>query len=214
MFAEQKLNYAELTTHMISAFIERYATIFPQLPSAYPWDITEGLEQIIRELQKYLSGEFEIREGVAVHRSARIEQNVILKAPVIVGANCSIGANAYIRGPVFIDEAVNIGAGCEIKQSVIFSQTAIAHFNYIGNSIIGSRVNFEAGAVAANHYNERKSKLISVVYKNEVIETNVVKFGALVGDDARIGANAVLSPGTLLEAGTIVGRLQLVEQLR
>ena len=109
---------------------------------------------------------------------------------------------------------MKIGAGCEIKQSIIFSETAIAHFNYVGNSIIGSNVNFEAGSVAANHYNERKDKTISVLYNGNVIQTNVEKFGSLVGDDSKIGANAVLSPGTILSKNSIVGRLELVEQAK
>jgi acetyltransferase-like isoleucine patch superfamily enzyme len=40
----------------------------------------------------------------------------------------------------------------------------------------------------------------------------VSKFGALIGDHCRIGANAVLAPGALLAPGTVVGRTQLVDQ--
>jgi acetyltransferase-like isoleucine patch superfamily enzyme len=35
----------------------------------------------------------------------------------------------------------------------------------------------------------------------------------LVGDDSKIGANAVLSPGTILEQNFIVDRLELVKQI-
>jgi acetyltransferase-like isoleucine patch superfamily enzyme len=45
-----------------------------------------------------------------------------------------------------------------------------------------------------------------------MIDTGVSKFGALVGDGSRIGANAVIAPGALLERGSIVGRLQLIDQ--
>jgi UDP-N-acetylglucosamine diphosphorylase / glucose-1-phosphate thymidylyltransferase / UDP-N-acetylgalactosamine diphosphorylase / glucosamine-1-phosphate N-acetyltransferase / galactosamine-1-phosphate N-acetyltransferase len=89
----------------------------------------------------------------------------------------------------------------------------LAHFNFIGNSIIGSNVNVEAGAVTANHYNERADKQIEVLYKGEIIKTNTHKFGALIGDGCKIGANAVLSPGTLLVKNTIVKRLEMVEQV-
>ena len=44
------------------------------------------------------------------------------------------------------------------------------------------------------------------------ISTGMHKFGSIVGDGCRIGANAVPSPGTLLRPGTIVRRLELVEQ--
>jgi len=125
----------------------------------------------------------------------------------------SIGANAYLRGPIILDQKVHIGAGSEIKQSIILMGTAVAHFNYVGNSIIGSDVNFEAGSVAANHYNERENKIISVKVGAAIIDTGVKKFGSLVGDGSRIGANAVLSPGTILAKASIVKRLELVEQL-
>jgi hypothetical protein len=42
--------------------------------------------------------------------------------------------------------------------------------------------------------------------------TDVEKFGALVGDGSKIGANAVLSPGTILAPDTVVKRLELIEQ--
>ncbi len=53
---------------------------------------------------------------------------------------------------------------------------------------------------------------MTVILDGQLIETGVTKFGALVGDDCKIGANAVLSPGTILAKGTVVGRLQLVDQ--
>ncbi len=179
-----------------------------------PWQITDNLSEILLEMIGACGSDYSVNEGVAVHKSAVIEQNAVLKPPVLIGEHVSVGANAYIRGPVFLDRSVHIGAGCEIKQSVIFAGTAIAHFNYIGNSIIGSNVNFEAGAVAANHLNEREDKIITVIIDGNIINTGVKKFGSLVGDGCRIGANAVLSPGTILKKGFIVKRLELIEQVK
>ena len=99
-----------------------------------------------------------------------------------------------------------------MKQSVICAHSAIAHFNFIGDSLIGQRVNMEAGAVIANHFNERENKLITVMVDGQPVDTGVTKFGALVGDDCKVGANAVLSPGTILAKGTVVERLSLVKQ--
>ena len=115
---------------------------------------------------------------------------------------------------MFLDTKVSIGPGCEIKSSIIARETAIAHFNFIGDSLVGREVNFEAGAVIANHYNERENKRIFINVNNEIIDTGQDKFGALVGDRSKIGANAVLSPGTLLRPGSIVKRLELIEQFK
>lgn len=195
-------------------FIKDFSLIFPGQINLQPWEITNNLKEIIEELILQLDDNYTINDGIAVHKTALIENAVVLKRPVIINENCVIGANAYFREGVYLDQSVKIGPGCEIKNSIICSGTAIAHFNYIGNSIIGRNVNFEAGAIAANHYNERISKRIFVLYQSEVIDTSVEKFGSLVGDNSKIGANAVLSPGTILEKNTVVKRLELVEQYK
>ena len=105
-----------------------------------------------------------------------------------------------------------VGISCEIKTSVLMENSAIAHFNFVGDSIIGKNVNIEAGAVLANHFNEREDKTIYIWDSGKRISTGIHKFGSLVGDNCKIGANAVLSPGTLLKPSTIVKRLELIEQ--
>jgi UDP-N-acetylglucosamine diphosphorylase / glucose-1-phosphate thymidylyltransferase / UDP-N-acetylgalactosamine diphosphorylase / glucosamine-1-phosphate N-acetyltransferase / galactosamine-1-phosphate N-acetyltransferase len=195
--------------------IENYISSFSKDFSGdkQPWKITNSLPSIITDLIVELNNDFIITGGVAIHITATVEAGAVLKPPVIIGKNCFVGAHAYLRGGVFLGNDVKIGPSCEIKSSIIFNATSIAHFNFIGDSIIGGNVNFEAGAVTANHYNERTDKQIEVLYNGELIKTNTHKFGALVGDNCKIGANAVLSPGTLLEKNTIVKRLELVEQI-
>lgn len=197
----------------IGNYIARAATVLPGVSGKQPWEITSDLEAIICGLIEKCGSDFTVNDGIAIHKTAVIEQHVVFKRPVLIAENVFVGANAYLRGPVLLDNNVHIGPGCEIKQSVIFSETAVAHFNYIGNSLIGSHVNFEAGSVAANHFNERENKVISVRYENEKINTGIKKFGSLLGDGCRIGANAVLSPGTILPKMFIVRRLELIEQV-
>ena len=193
----------------------RYLSYFPRqlqtLPAA-PWEIARDLPEIIREAIAGLPPEFAVAGDQAIHQRATVEAGVTFGGPIIVEAGCYIKANAYFRAGVWLGEDVTIGPGCQIKSSLICARTAIAHFNYIGNSLIGADVNFEAGSITANHFNERADKAISILLDGKRHPTGVTKFGALVGDGSRIGANAVLSPGTILLPGTIVGRLQLVDQ--
>jgi acetyltransferase-like isoleucine patch superfamily enzyme len=51
------------------------------------------------------------------------------------------------------------------------------------------------------------------VVGKRLVATGVDKFGALIGDASRIGANAVTTPGTILPPGSVVRRLQLVDQV-
>ncbi len=199
---------------LIEDFIIGFSSLFPEQQGWQPWEVIECLKEIIHVRLLQLGDDYEISDEVAIHKTAVVEQGAVLKSPAIIGPNCVVGAHAYFREGVFLDHSVKIGPGCEIKSSIIGSGTAIAHFNYVGNSVIGRYVNFEAGSIAANHYNERVDKRISLLYRGEVIDTGVEKFGSLVGDGSRIGANAVLSPGTILERNSIVRRLELVEQLK
>lgn len=196
----------------LTAFLQRFEHSPFYDPAILPWQILQNLSNLIKQYQAQLDDNF-FRQGEAlIHSSARIESGVTLKGPMVIGPNCFIGAHAYLRGGVFLDEKVSIGPGCEIKSSILYAGSAAAHFNFVGDSIVGSQVNFEAGAITANHYNERVDKRIFVSFAGERQDTGVVKFGALIGDGSRIGANAVLSPGTILSPGSIVGRLELVEQ--
>ncbi|MCY7409410.1 MAG: hypothetical protein LH473_03995 [Chitinophagales bacterium] len=198
----------------IEEFIIAFDTSFKKNNLHDPWEITNQLKTILNELLPNCKKEFIIENGIAIHQSAVIHERAILAAPVIINANCFVGANAILRGGVFLGNESVIGSGCEIKSSIIMNYSSIAHLNFIGDSIIGSNVNFEAGAICANHYNERKGKKISVFYNAEIINTGIEKFGSLVGDHSKIGANAVLSPGTLLKKNTIVKRLELIEQVK
>lgn len=195
-------------------FIAGFSLAFPAQKDLLPWEITCDLVAILPRVIAALNSDFQIQDGVAIHRSATIESGVILKPPVIIHEHCFVGAHAYLRSGVYLGHHTTIGPGCELKSSIILDHSAAAHFNFIGDSIVGSYVNFEAGSILANHYNERSDKRIRVAHGPDILETHSEKFGALVGDRCRIGANAVLSPGTVLPPQTIVGRLQLVEQVK
>jgi UDP-N-acetylglucosamine diphosphorylase / glucose-1-phosphate thymidylyltransferase / UDP-N-acetylgalactosamine diphosphorylase / glucosamine-1-phosphate N-acetyltransferase / galactosamine-1-phosphate N-acetyltransferase len=198
----------------IENYIENIKATFPQSENLQPWEIIDDLDNCMLPLIQKLNDDFIIENNIAIHKSAIVEQGVIMKGTIIISENCFVGANAYLRGPIFLSKGVKIGPSSEIKQSIIFDKTTIAHFNYIGNSIIGENTNFEAGSICANHYNEREDKSIFIKHNDQIIDTKTEKFGALVGDNSKIGANAVLSPGTILEKNSIVRRLELIEQIK
>ncbi len=196
----------------IDAFISRFSSLILQ-KDKQPWQIIRDLPAAINSLLEKCGNEYSVTNGIAIHTTAIVEEGAVLKAPLIIGKNSFVAAHAYIRGGVLIDENVTIGTGCEIKSSIICNNSSIAHFNFIGDSIIGSFVNVEAGAITANHFNERENKEIQVIFKGELINTRIEKFGSLIGDHSKIGANAVLSPGTLLPQNAVVKRLELIEQV-
>jgi len=194
------------------AYLKNFLANFPELEKDLPWNIVAAVQNTIQQKIKTLSADFKIKQDVAIHKKAQIEENVTLKGPIIVSNGCFIGAHAYMRGGVYLGEKSIVGPGCEVKSSLIMSGSALAHFNFVGDSLIGSYVNMEAGSIIANHYNERLDKTIHVMLNKKKTKIEVTKFGALVGDHSKIGANAVLSPGTILLPESVVKRLELVEQ--
>lgn len=196
----------------LAPYIEQFPILFPELQKELPWDIPSNIERILIKKIKTLSADYTIKGETAIHKTARIEEHVILKGPIIISEGCFVGAHAYLRGGVFLGKQGVIGPGCEVKSSFILHHSALAHFNFVGDSLLGSMVNLEAGSIIANHFNERSDKTIYVLINGKKTPIEVTKFGAMVGDQTKIGANAVLSPGTILEPKSVVKRLELVEQ--
>ncbi len=181
--------------------------------SLVPWDAAANVAELITPVLPALPDSFRRDGERAVHETATVHPSAVISGPVIIGAGAVIGPHVSLRGGVYLGAGCTIGPSSEVKSSWVFEDAALAHLNYVGNSVIGHGTNIEAGAVLANHFNERGDKTISVVVDGVVERIAPRKFGAAVGPGARIGANAVTTPGTILPPGAVVGRLELVDQL-
>jgi len=159
-----------------------------------------------------LGNHYQTKSQIAVHRTATVEPGAIIKGPAIIGPDCFVAATAYLRGGVFLDQRCIVGPGCELKTTFMFRGSKIAHLSFVGDSILGADVNIEAGAMIANYRNECVDKLIRISTKAGIIDTGVDKFGTLIGDDTRIGANAVVAPGAIIAPGFRLARLGLIDQ--
>jgi len=134
-----------------------------------------------------------------------LEPSAIIKGPALIGKGCEIRQGAYLRGNVVVGDHCVIGHNTEIKNSILMDYTEAGHFNYIGDSIIGSYVNLGAGSRLANlefRSSENKRDMLFPRILMEVdgkeIHTGRSKFGAVLGDYVEVGCNAVLSPAVLL----------------
>jgi NDP-sugar pyrophosphorylase family protein len=197
---------------LTSAYVRRWSAFSYGGDEAPPWSITHAAPALIRKAITTLGSDYRLDGEVAVHASAEIESGAMIKGPAIVGPRSFISASALIRGGVFIDEDCIVGPAVELKTTFMFSGSKAAHLNFIGDSIIGSDVNLEAGSMVANYRNELSDKTIRIVHGDQVIDTGVEKFGALIGDGTRVGANAVIAPGAVLGRNARVPRLGLVDQ--
>lgn len=195
----------------VTDFVGRWKTSpFARVRDA-PWSITQVAEVHIRRALKGLGAGYRREGEIAVHETATVESGAVLKGPLIIGPRVFVAAGGYLRGGVFLDEDCIVGPSCELKTTFMFAGSKVAHFNFVGDSILGSGVNLEAGSIVANYRNELADKAIRIVRDGAVIETGVTKFGVLAGDGVRIGANAVVAPGAILDPDAIVPRLGLAD---
>ena len=195
---------------LVAAFPASWLAFYAGLA---PWHLTARSRDLITKRIGDLGDEYRIEGLVAVHRDAVVEPGAVIKGPAIVSAGCFIATGAYLRDGCWLDKGCVVGPGAEVKSSYLFAGTKLAHFNFVGDSIVGEAVNCEAGSIVANHRNEWADPRIILTTDTGRIETCATKFGAIIGDQSRIGANAVLAPGTLLRPHSVVGRLTLVDQV-
>lgn len=192
----------------LSEFVASFsASPLAQWSSCAPWDITGQAEHFVRRLLGTLPmAEFTVSDEVAVHRTATVEAGAVLKGPLILGAQCFVAAGAYLRGGNWVAERCTFGPGAELKSSFAFAGTKLAHFNFVGDSILGADVNLEAGSIVCNYRNERADKEVLVCLGSALHRTGCQKFGAVIGDHSCIGANAVVAPGALLLPSSDISR--------
>lgn len=135
-------------------------------------------------------------ELISIGYGTVIEPGVYIKGPCIIGQNCSVRHGAYLRGNVLAGDKCILGHDSEFKNAILMNGACAAHFAYVGDSILGNRVNLGAGTICANLRLDRGS--IAIRVNGEHIQTGLRKFGAILGDDVQIGCHAVTNPGTLL----------------
>lgn len=133
---------------------------------------------------------------ISIGEGSSIGPGVCIEGPAFIGKNCNIRHAAFLRSYVLIGDHTTIGHASEVKHSVILSYSALPHFNYVGDSILGNRVNLGAGAVCANTRLDKQE--IKVVIEGKKISTGLKKFGAIIGDDSMLGSHVVTNPGSFL----------------
>ncbi len=142
---------------------------------------------------------------IFIGKGTRLEPSVMIQGPAVIGEDCDIRQGAYIRGNVMVGDRVVIGHATELKNSVLMDHTEAGHFNYIGDSIVGSHVNFGAGSKLANlqlrsgdEKREGRINPIQIPLDSGMLNTGMEKLGAVVGDNVELGCNAVVCPGALI----------------
>lgn len=176
----------------------------------YPWQALAGIKDFVLELGPTLpKSEYEeVAEHVWVARDAHVFESAYLGAPLIVDHEAEVRHCAFIRASAVVGKGAVVGNSTELKNVILFDKAQVPHYNYVGDSILGTGAHMGAGAITSNLKSDRT--LVIVRAEREAIETGIKKFGAALGDHAEVGCNSVLCPGSVIGQNTTVYPLSRV----
>lgn len=189
----------------LPASLARFAPHFAA--EAPPWDWLKKIGAACAAIEGNTAGR-EIPPGVRIegqvwlHPDIKLPTYATIIGPVWIGAKCDIRPGAFIRGNVIAGEGCVLGNACEFKNCLLMDRVAVPHFSYVGDSILGNGAHFGAGVICSNLRLDQQP--IVVRAGDATYETGLRKFGAIVGDAAEVGCNAVLNPGTVLGRRALV----------
>jgi UDP-N-acetylglucosamine diphosphorylase / glucose-1-phosphate thymidylyltransferase / UDP-N-acetylgalactosamine diphosphorylase / glucosamine-1-phosphate N-acetyltransferase / galactosamine-1-phosphate N-acetyltransferase len=142
---------------------------------------------------------------------ARIEPGAYLEGPAYIGPGVVVRHGAYVRENVVMLAGSVLGHASEAKNSLFLPQAHAPHFNYVGDSILGQRVNLGAGTKLSNlgilsdkDVATGKRPSITITINDQTYDTGLTKLGAILGDGVQTGCNAVLNPGCLVGRNTLI----------
>jgi len=170
----------------------------------YPWEVLPKIKVFIEQLGPYLPPEvYEKRgENIWVAKSAKVAPTACINAPCIIDEGAEVRHCAFIRGSVIVGKNAVVGNSTELKNALLFDGVQVPHYNYVGDSILGYKSHFGAGAITSNVKNDKSN--VVVKFPLGQVDTGLRKFGAIVGDNVQVGCNSVLNPGTIIGRNTSV----------
>jgi NDP-sugar pyrophosphorylase family protein len=139
---------------------------------------------------------------VFIHPTVRLPPTATIIGPAWIGPETEIRPGAFIRGHVIAGARCVLGNACEFKNCLLLDGVQVPHFSYVGDSILGNGAHLGAGVILSNLRLDQKT--VTLRLPAGTVDTGLKKFGAILGDRAEVGCNAVLNPGTLLGPRALV----------
>jgi NDP-sugar pyrophosphorylase family protein len=182
----------------------------PYIEGVPPWQVLDDLPDLLARIGATLDEAYvQLGLQIWVHRTAQLAKDAHILAPCIIDEGAIVRPQAYLRGSVWVGKGAMVGHASELKNTILLQHAAAPHFNYVGDSVLGAYAHLGAGAVLSNLRQDKSPVVVQIGGARH--PTNRRKMGALVGDFAEIGCNAVLNPGTVVASHAVVRPLQSVK---
>jgi bifunctional UDP-N-acetylglucosamine pyrophosphorylase/glucosamine-1-phosphate N-acetyltransferase len=159
-----------------------------------------------------------LRGRTHIGRGARIDDGVVLvdtavgegaeirpycvAAESVIGPGATVGPFAHLRPGSDLGPDVHVGNFVETKKTRIGRGSKAGHLTYLGDAVVGEKVNIGAGTITCNYNGYEKSR-------------TVIEDGAFIGSDSqlvapvRVGRQAVVAAGTTVTADVPEGALAI-----
>ncbi|MDA2937505.1 sugar phosphate nucleotidyltransferase [Acidobacteria bacterium AH-259-A15] len=196
--------HTKLAIHMVEGWT----------PITYGWHLLDVVDLLLAHLPARTEGAIE--EGVVlkgqVHVGAEslVRSGAYIEGPMWIGRHCAIGPNCYLRGPTSIGDHCKVGNAVEIKHTVLQDYVSVGHLCYIGDSVIGRQTNIGAGTITANLRHDGLP--IRTPINGVMVNTGRRKFGTLIGEGAHVGIHTTIYPGRKIASGKMTLPGQIVKE--
>ncbi|RJQ23163.1 MAG: UDP-N-acetylglucosamine diphosphorylase/glucosamine-1-phosphate N-acetyltransferase [Nitrospiraceae bacterium] len=189
-----------LKRRVISKWMDRGVTFIAPDTSYIHTSVSIGRDTIIYP-NTYLEGNTRIGNNCIVYPGSRIYDTIIANGVIIkdntvieksrIGNESEIGPFARLRPGSVIGRKAKIGNFVEIKKSSIGNGSKASHLSYLGDAVIGSKVNIGAGTITCNYDGKNKFRTI-------------IESGVFVGSDTQFVAPVKIGRDAFIAAGATV----------
>lgn len=181
-----------------------------QTPSLkYPWHLFEFQKVLFETLPSYVSPYAKVAKTAVLDESkghiyiengATIGHAVKIVGPAFIGKDVFIGDFSLVRASSF-EEGSSVGVHSDVTRSIVMEHSSM-HNGFLGDSIIGRDVKIGAGLITSNRRMDRSP--ISIVIKENRVDTGSTYMGTVIGDSAKIGVRVNIMPGKCIGCRSII----------
>jgi len=167
-----------------------------------PWEMINNISKhftnVSNEFKNYENVIINDQNGpVIIEDSVTIEPFSVLNGPLFVGNNCLIKSHSTISNSIINHDCKVSG---EVHSSIFQPYSNKAHEGFLGHSFIGSWVNLGAGTTTSNLKNNYSN--VSVKWDGDLIDTESIFFGSIIGDHVKTAIGTNLNTGTVIGVGS------------
>jgi bifunctional UDP-N-acetylglucosamine pyrophosphorylase / glucosamine-1-phosphate N-acetyltransferase len=158
-------------------------------------------QDVVFDINIIIEGEVSIGENCSIGantilRNVKIGDHVTI-APnsmiedAVIDNHCVVGPFARIRPGCHIHENAHVGNFVELKKTQLGLGSKVNHLSYVGDAVVGDKVNIGAGTITCNYDGVNKHQTI-------------IKDGAFVGSNSALVAPVTVGEKAIIGAGTVL----------